>query len=220
MSTWNDSCALIIEYWFRVLLSSPSSIADISSIISEFGREIEAFKADQCHPGLDIEAEGAILHKKELDDHTNYVHIATNGFGSFTATRGRAYHWKLKVIKLEDKELNIGIIHADKVSERIDGSYWWSKSGGFSYYARDGHFYSGDPRYSGLTPMHCGDSYGVDDVVDVWLDLRDNAHLSFAKNGKQFARTFDVDPGIEYKLAIGMYGEDKAVQIISFDITH
>ena len=96
--------ALIIEHWFRVLLPSPSSIVPISSIISAFGRQIEVFKADQCHPLLAIEAEGAILQTNPRNSKET-VYSVLNGFGSFTATRGRVYHWKLKMIKMEDSEI-------------------------------------------------------------------------------------------------------------------
>ena len=99
-------------------------------------------------------------------------------FGTVIAKMGHLYHWKLKVIEMKDECLNFGIIEANKCEECLKtGTPWYLRSYGYSYFGGNGNIYH-RAKTNGSWPY--GDKYGVDDIIDIWLDLRDkkiNFHL-------------------------------------------
>ena len=190
-----------MNYWLRVLIKSSLSFRDIINIITEFADEYDAF--DAIKSSSNVEDDGNILIKKGGKGY--------GGFGTVEASPGRIYHWRLKFIENEDAELNVGICEFEG-SERMD---WWNTPKGWSYFARDGQLY-----HPGTILRKYGDKYGKDDIIDVWLDLKHKNELSFAKNDKKYGKADTVKEKQSYKLAVGMYGKYKKVELLSFDIQY
>ena len=206
MST-NEERELILEYWFRVLIGTDISIANISQITLEFADEYESFDPDLCQDLAKIANEGKLIYK------TIKKSVGCNAFGNIITTPDRIYHWKLKIIKCEDDQLNIGIIEADKAKHYLEANWWFSDCG-YSYWAGDGHMYH---KYG----VPYGEKYGKDDIIDVWLNLKENKYeLSFAKNDKKYGKAATVEKLKEYRLAIGMYSGVKRIELLSFEITN
>ena len=202
-----DVDAIILSHWFRVLIKSCLSFDDISKIIIEYAAEYEEFDEITSDKTCKIKKDGQLLRKKG-----DAGLGACNGFGKFEANPGRMYHWKLKAQKVGDKELNIGVIEADFVENGYRED-WWNESYGYSYFAWNGDIYN-----KGQSKRNYGDKYGVGDIIDIWLDLKDEYELSFAKNGEKYGKAADMKKLTNYKLAIGMYRGIKAVEILSFEI--
>ena len=60
-------------------------------------------------------------------------------------------------------------------------------------------------------------------VIHMWLDMRENKNeIIFAKNGdgSGWTNTMNVNKATDYKLAIGMFGDVKQIELISFDIQY
>ena len=200
---------MIFVYWFRLLIGADISVDDISKIVLAFGNEYEMFVEELCHRKIKIENNGTLVYK--VDD----SRIQCNVFGFLTANPGRIYHWKLKVIERDDSNLNIGVIKADKCKDSLEVS-WWNNSSGYSFYAYNGKIYNG---YNGV--QMCGSAYYANDIVEIWLDLKDGKkELWFGTNGKRHETKAIVKDSTDYKLAIGMCRAVKKVELLSFDIKH
>ena len=203
----NDERQMIIEYWFRVLIGTDITIGDIAKIMVEFANEIEAFVESFCHENVIIEDNGQLIYKKE--GYNNEC----NAFGKIIATPNRMYHWKLKVIECKDDQLNIGVIQEDKAKAFL-AAYWWFEVFGFSYFAGNGKLYN-------EMAKQYGDTYEEGDIIDVWLDLKENKNeISFAKNNKKFGKAANVRESTDYRLAVGMWAGSKKIEILSFKITN
>ena len=198
---------MILEYWFRVLIGSDISIDDISKITVAFANEFEMFDESLSHKSLKIEIEGQIIYKDE------HEWSSANGFGNFIASKGRIYHWTIKVIEALDQHLNIGIIEADAWKETLKKQNWWNSSYGYSYYGADGELW-----HDAQQGKVYGESYTAGDIIHIWVDLQDEKpNLSFSKNDKKYDE-IKINRCKDYKLAIGMYGESKKLEILSFEI--
>ena len=204
---------IIVEYWFRVLIGSDISIDDILKIALRFAKEYEKFS---YHPllseeALMIEDDGRIVRK------TTFNFQECNTFGTVTAKQSHLYHWKIKVMEMQDNFLNIGVVEANKCEQCLStNNAWYFESFGYSYYAGDGKIYHKKKLRSCWS---YGDKYGVDDIIDIWLDLRDNKNqLSFAKNEKKFGKAADVKDSTDYKLAISMYARQKKIELMLFEM--
>ena len=200
---------VVFEYWFRILIGSDISIENISKIAGEFAADLELFDASLCHKKIKIENEGKLISKI-----TTYT-ASCNAYGTFTATAGYIYHWKLKVIECKDtymNQLNIGVVDAKQAPDLLNRS-WWRQPNGYSYFSGNGKMYC---KYSTTT---FGAKYGTNDIIDIWLNLKDKYQLSFAKNGKDIGKTKDVDGSVDYKLAVGLYGQSKKIEIVWFEIS-
>ena len=68
-----------------------------------------------------------------------------------------------------------------------------------------------------MDSIQWGDVLKQNDIVEIFLDLKENNKLSFAVNGKKYAQCFKLTDNT-YKLAIGLY--DGKVSLISFEITY
>ena len=199
---------IIVEYWFRVLIGLDILVDDILKIALKFAKEYETFS----NSSLRFEDDGRILCK------TAYNGEECSTFGAVIAKPGHLYHWRIKVMeKKKDNHLNIGIIEANKFEYCLEvDDPWYITPYGYSYFAGDGFIYN-------ETESNCywpyGDAYGEDDIIDIWLDLRDNKNeLSFEKNNKKYGKAADVDSFKNYKLAIAMYGDEKKIGLMSFEI--
>ena len=110
--------------------------------------------------------------------------------------------------------LNLGIVSIDYSKQNYFQTSWWNKPNSYSYLSNNGWLYSGNPS------RKYGEIYGTDDIIDIWLDLRDNKNgISFAKNGKNLGKAADINKDIEYRLAIGMYGDSKTIEVLSLEVT-
>ena len=209
MSTTAQRQFIVLEYWFRILVGSDISIEDIFKIILEFAKEYEKFTfiPSLSHDSLKLEDDGRILSK------TSYNHHECSTFGSIITKPGNSYHWKIKVIKMGDDHLNIGIIEADKCELSLEtGNKWFSTSYGYSYWAGNGKVYHSSSK-------NYGDAFGAGDVIDIWLDLRDNKNaLSFAKNDKCYGLAATVQESTDYKLAVTMRRQQKKIELLSFEM--
>ena len=81
---------------------------------------------------------------------------------------------------------------------------------GYSYWSGNGKLYN-------CQVKNYGDPYGQNDIIDIWVDLRDDKReLFFAKNDKKYGviQLHDCESG-EYKLAVAMYGEEKKIELLS-----
>ena len=197
---------LIIECWFRKLIELELSIEDIAKIIIEFADEYEQFDPEKTSKDLKLENDNLDVYLPTIASL-----LTARSFGLLDATPGRKYHWKIKI--LDEMSGNIGIIEADKYisfSKGTDG--WWYYPYGYAYYSGKDLYND----YENTTYIVYGEEYDVDDIIDVWLDLKDNYDLSFGKNEKKFGKAFDLKKDTTYKLAIGLYSG--GVRLMSFEI--
>eukprot|EP01084_Bolivina_argentea_P282959 484486_1 len=198
----NSNChvILIIEYWLRTLFAHPCFFDDPTKIITEFAHEYEQFESfETSRLSLKKKNNGLTLYKYDsIDD--NY-----NGFGKIIATKGRIYHWELKITTTDERYLNIGIVEADAF-------HWYDIT--YCYYNTAGNFYD----YGSKKCVPYGDTYTSNDIIDVWLDMANKYELSFAKNGKRYGTACCVCKDKEYRLAIGMLG-NHTVDILAFNMT-
>ena len=189
---------IIFASWFRIYARSAFYITDLCEIVLEFAEDDDIFDEVSCHDLMKIENNGTILSKTR--DEYEYC----NAFGSFVATPGRGYMWKVKLTKIADRSIHIGIIEADKY---LDSEDWWNEEYGYSYQAMrnmDNYF-----------------SYVTRGVIEIELDLQHENVLYLSRsdvNNKHFNFVMNVKPYTDYKLAIGMFGKMKTVQLLSFDV--
>ena len=198
---------LVIEYWFRVLIDDCITIDDISNIINDFGNIQDKFDPELSSDLVTIENDGTAI---TLGEESGWnIH---NAFGTEVAKPGKMYHWKFKLLELGEKYLNIGIIEADKCNK--DTTDWWNHIFGFAYYIGSGNFWNGNGG------MPYGEECEKNDIIDIWLDLRDNKNeLSFQRNDTKFGKAADLKDATDYKLVIGAFRSKKKVEILMFDIT-
>ena len=127
----------------------------------------------------------------------------------FTATPNNKYHWRVKIVN-DKTSTNIGIIEALQYSENKRSGWWWCTFG-FSLFHNGKLYSSGGVREYGASVYRKGD------VVDIWLDLKDNFDLSFGKNGEEYGKAFDVKQDTDYKLAVSlMHGVE--LELVLFEI--
>ena len=75
------------------------------------------------------------------------------------------------------------------------GGGWWNQDHGYSYWSEDGSIFHNDE------DRDYGEQLDQDDIVDIWLDLKDGKReLSYARNNQHFGKAFDVKEATEYKL--------------------
>ena len=207
---------MIIDYWYRKVLSSSSfSIDDIAKIMIEFSEEYDKFDAkivdfNVKHGTLDLENDDqTISHYNVGNDWESY---SMTGYGIVEAIAGRKYHWKLQII---DKTIdaNIGIIDAKlqngKTGKDITECIWWEEDDGFSYYSITGDLWHENEV----------NTYGVgldkDDIIEIWLDLKENNELRYTVNDKDYGTAAKVKSDITYKLAVGLW--TGKITLLSFD---
>ena len=137
-------------------------------------------------------------------------------FGSISATPGMIYKWKIKVIKSTDGKLYIGIVQANKCKEYMNKPWWFSKYG-YACYAGTGCLY-----HDRDIKIGCG-NYGQGDVIDIVLDLKGRGgknRLSFYRNNEKNSVVWKMNAYslVDYKLAIGIFGRSKKIEILSCEI--
>lgn len=203
--------ALIFEYWCRVLLESDIAVNDISKITAQFADDYDEFVPSLCHQFLKVEKDSKSIYK------TRHKNSGCNAFGNVIAKIGNKYHWKCLVIDVgKDKQLNIGIVPAGECTINNLETYFWNKSYGYSYHANSGRLWNGGRE---IEPSKECTTYGNGDIIDMWLDLREDVNeLTFAKNGTEIDKTKIHRDA--YKLAIGLYGNEKKLELLSFDIQY
>ena len=118
---------LMIEYWFRKLLSMEVSIDDIINIINEFAKEFEIFDKDLTAAALTVNDKYTII--------SNTGSYFRSSFGANIASMGKKYHWRVKIEKNHgySPNMNIGIIEANKAGKHVDKS-WWGEKYAYSYF--------------------------------------------------------------------------------------
>lgn len=194
---------LVIAYWFRTTTNRNISIVNILKIILEFC-SFEAFISKNRN--LVIENEGNSVRKR-IKSWT-----ATNVYGIVVAIPGNIYHWKLKVSHTTDKEINIGIVEEAKSKSAGRKIAWYLEEWGHSYYAASGEVWNaGKGKYY-------GSEYGYDDIIEIWLDLKNKYELSFCKNTEKYGKAADMKKGTEYRMAIDLYGDQKEIRLIDFRV--
>ena len=88
---------VIVEYWFRVLIGLDVSINDILKITLKFAGDMKNFCIILIYlMALQFEDDGIVVSKITH----NYRECTT--FGTVIAKPGHLYHWKIKVVKMED----------------------------------------------------------------------------------------------------------------------
>ena len=138
-----------------------------------------------------------------------------NAFGKIVASAGKfgkRCHWKLKIIRKDYDSINIGIIESRKVNSESSNLLWWGKQYGYAYCSSTGHIYNGF-----RTVEYCN-KYGTNDIIDVYLDFRENKNeLLFAKNDKEFGR-INVKSSMQYKFVVSWWGNKgvKKVELLEF----
>ena len=208
MST-KEERELVFEHWFRILIGPSFSISDITRIINDFADQYEIFDQTLTSFKIKIDHEGRICYNE------GNSWDMKNTFGIITAKPGNMYHWKLKIIQMGDTFLNIGVIAAGEAVNHKNET-WWNTEHGFSYFARSGGIYTA----SAFKRAKYGDAYGKDDIIHIWLDLRENKNeLSFGKNDEKFGKAANVKESTNYRLAIGMFLATKKIEILSFEIS-
>ena len=201
---------LIIEYWYRALLSISYSLNDIVKIIIEFGKIMDRFDKELVHKSITMNHDGSELSK--IKQFKKQTMANSNAFGTFTATPGRIYRWKLKMMKIVDKtsylDVDIGVIEADEATSLY--KRWCCYADGYSY-NKNGKIYHYS--YAGTS---YGQQYTENDIIDVLLDLKAAYDISWQRNGNIFGKGFDVKKEKDYKLAVGIHCGN--VKLIAFEI--
>ena len=201
-----------VNGWIRneetlLKLSNIPSIIKAMSIL--YYREFEVFHKDLVHEKLQVDDQNKVI--------TNTNRCVGSAFGGNIVIKGRKYHWRIKVQKISNADkygqrVNIGIIEADKVKGNLNQG-WWNLSCGYSYY-------SGGRLYHGC--QISGQAYGTaiksGDIMDVWLDLKDNNTLSYAKNGENYGVAFQIPSHKAYRFALGL--EDAEVIMQMFEVIY
>ena len=90
---------------------------------------------------------------------------------------------------------NIGVASKTMIDkDEFNEHFWKFGCNGYSYYGTDGNFW-----YEG-TSNKFGDTYEEGDVIEIWLDLRnDKNDSSFAKNDMKYGIAAVVTENIDYK---------------------
>ena len=110
----------------------------------------------------------------------------------------------------------MGIIAADKCITNKTTNYknCWNKDHGYSYWCISGQLY----HRSVNGAKDYGDPYDEGDIIDIWLDLRDDKReLSYAKNDKTYGKAYDVKESTEYRLCVTVYGKKCKIELLSFE---
>lgn len=129
-------------------------------------------------------------------------------FGLVDAVPGHKYEWKIKLFEDTDM-VNIGVVELTKENKWKDG--WWGTKFGYSYFETGCIFH--DNQYD----EEYGDEFSDGDVVEVYLDLKNQMALSFGINGNKFAKAYNVDGEKIHKLAVSRYQGN--LEIVSFKVT-
>lgn len=203
MSTWRANRKIIIEYWYKQLISSIDSIADIMHIIIEFGNDFDQFDESTATSFIQINDKCDIIEL--TDNHELEEYYIASVYGKYKAIPGKMYRWTLKV--LDDCTTHIGICrYSNKVSD------WWSD--GYSYYT-DGQIYGWE------TSAEYGPCLKKNDIITIHLDLKNsyNHSISYIINGQDYGHAFSVEQ-FTYKLAVALYN-DKAgrIKLLSFEVS-
>ena len=204
-TTTNKERKLIVEYWYRILVSVSLAFNDIARIIVEFGKLCDQFDKLLVDKEIILNNDGLMLSK--FGCHS----VCKDAFGTFIAKPGNRYLWKIKIMRGDEDEIivNIGVAAVGFCS--FDEWDMWCCAGhGYAYFSGGIKYHD---TYAGRI---YGESFGVDDVIHICLDLKDNYDISWCKNGKHFGKGFDVEKEEEYKLAIGIYYGQ--IQLIDFQI--
>ncbi len=166
----------------------------IKAICILYYREFELFDKDLIMKELKVDDEYKIMS-------TDNINVGGSAFGTNIAMKGRKYHWKVKVERDNEKcyeAINIGIIEENKAKEHLAGDKaWWRQNYGYSYYNR-GTIWNAECR------RH-GNNYGglilAGDIIDIWLDLKDDNSLSYARNGEYYGVAFKIPNDKKYRFA-------------------
>ena len=206
---------LIFDNWFGTLIARDINAVDIKSICLNYAKEYEMFISSLTYGAPEIQNNGRIIYCDGNDPCAAY--------GYFTAKPGYIYHWRMKVILSGDQEVNIGILNAKNhiIMDKIENNYYydeddkgpWNENDGWSYYSNTGTLWNGG-KYK-----EYGDPYDDNDIIDMWLDLRDKYQISFAKNNKHFGKAANVPQNTQYKFGISVDCEEAKIEIISFEIS-
>ena len=132
-----------------------------------------------------------------------------SAFGKLIVCPGMKYYWKIKLIEIEDGCLCIGVVESDKPF--MATSLWWNKSWGYAYYCSAGHLFNDDWRKYGEELSNNGD------IIEIWLDLKDDYTMSYAGNCKSYGIAFDMNKSTKYRLAIGMWKSAKRIELLQFE---
>ena len=203
---------LIVANWFRKLIEFDLSIQDISKIIIELGDPYEQFDPEETNKYLKLDNDN--LDVNLTSEHDEFVLVVVSSFGLTETSPGHKYHWKIQALD-GMKGGNVGIIKANACSsyKYETNANWWGDTAGYAYYSVTGALYH---NYQRTSSRPYADGFGTNDIIDVWLDLKDNYTLSFGKNGKSYGKAFDVNRDMTYKLAVGLYSG--GLRLISFEI--
>lgn len=183
-------------------------------ITLKFAKEYDQFAyTEMSDKSLIFEEEGCVVIKTASNMSVCSI------FGTQITRFGNLYHWRVKVIEGNGKDLdmNIGVIDASQCVKSLQKKWaWFLKDYGYSYWSKDGKFYQESTSIFGKI---YGESYAANDIIDVWLDLRDGINeLSFSKNNKNFGKAVNVKDSVDYSLAITMRGDQKKIELVSFEM--
>ena len=197
---------LIIEYWFRVLISDTFNFEDIAKCIADLAAEFEQFDSTLIHEHFQMYDE----YQKASLNWQGFTRYSV--FGVNIATEGRKYYWKIELCGTGGfRGFNIGVIEANKAKEHMETG-WWGRSYGYSWYQNGQVF---NKKLSGGNKQY-GQSYGRrGDIIHVWLDMKENGELSFGKNERRYGKAFDIDCDKRYRLCVACAcGEFKLLEFM------
>ena len=90
--------------------------------------------------------------------------------------------YNIEMIALGEEEEDSEIIIEAEKAEDCEDQFWWLFDHGFSYYI------TGDIFHGKVDSLCYGDELHKNDIIDMWLDLRENYDLRFARNGKKYGK--------------------------------
>ena len=99
----------------------------VINIVNDFATEFEIFDKALTSEKLTLNDECNII------TNTADWSYGLTGFGANIATKGKKYHWRVKIDKYEngdDPRMNIGIIEAHKAKNYLSTG-WWIKPFGY-----------------------------------------------------------------------------------------
>eukprot|EP01084_Bolivina_argentea_P311293 538830_1 len=193
-SLLNIMALVVIGNWYRKAVTSYLYIEhnDIKKIITEYFGGFDSFHPLLCH-------KRSVLSNTCQKISNNGSLLALSAFGVVSAVSGKIYHWRFHLSKDCTNFTNIGVIEANKCDNKCDNTCWWHESFGYSYFSQTGEIWNNNLKYGSKS---YGERYGRNDIIDVWLDLKDKYELLFGKNGKCFDKAFDMKRNTQYRFAV------------------
>lgn len=195
----------------RIHFGLHKSIGFCTAII---GQQHERFDVSSCSRNCLISDDGLtmnIKYKANEDTHHLIEDLYPVAFGITKTTPGYVYYWRLKFIG--ENIAHVGVCDA-QLSPKDAGTsiHRW-----YSYFTPNGTVLGPNDEVYMIGDKRVNSN----DILDIWLDLKNDSCLMFGLNGKRFEkyeRSIPVNKNVDYKLWVELHSSmEYKVELISFD---